>query len=216
MLVGSGLLSGRHGALGRQVRWLAPRSLQAAGDPPAQTRASRAWALAMALGALACSSPLQVHEPRQYPPIKLETSDIALAVADDRPSPADPELRQLVLPADFEGRAQQRLLALVGGQGPALVVTLTVAALDELEIVDMRGEMTRVLVRFGIEIRAKDDVVLRRAESQATSDIPRDEATPEEIQGVLDATAIEAFDRYFADAHLLGALNRDLAARAQR
>jgi hypothetical protein len=202
------------------VSGLAPRSLQVVDPPLARRRAgwavTRVVALGVALGAFACSVPRQVHEPREYPAIRLQTSSIEVGVADDRPSPTDPALRQLVLPADFEARARQRLLGLVGGQGPALVVTVTVAALDELEIVDIRGEMTRVLVRFGIEIRAKDDVVLRRAESQSTSDIPRDEATPEEIGVVLDATAIDAFDRYFADAHLLEALNRDLSARAQR
>jgi hypothetical protein len=179
-------------------------------------RAARVCALAGLLGSLACSVQRQVHEPREYPPIKLQTGAIELAVADERPAPTDPAQRQLMLPADFEARARQRLLALVAGQGPELVVTLSVAALDEQEIVDARGEMTRVLVRFGVEIRVRGDVVLRRAESQSSSDIPRDEATPEEIQFVLEATAIDAFDRYFADARMLDALNRDLAARARR
>jgi hypothetical protein len=190
-------------------------SPRAASRSAARARHARGGPLFFAVlsCSLACSVPRQVHEPREYPPIKLQTSKIDVSVVDSRPSPTDPALRQLVLPADFEARARQRLLSLVAGQGEELAVTLSVAALDELEIVDARGEMTRVLVRFDVEIRAQGDVVLRRAESQSTSDLPRDEATPEEIQFVLDATAIDAFDRYFADAHLLEALNRDLAAR---
>jgi hypothetical protein len=172
------------------------------------------WATALTLAlAFGCRVPRQVHEPRQYPPIKLHSPEIYSVVVDSRESGRDPTSRQLVLPKSFETRVQERLAGLASGAGVPIGVILTVAAADELEIVDARGEMTRVLVRLELEIKLRDGAVVRRAETQSTSDLPREEATPEEVAFVLDATAIDAFDRYFADAAVLTSLNRELEAR---
>jgi hypothetical protein len=95
-------------------------------------------------------------------------------------------------------------------------VLVGVAAADELELVDARGEVTRVLVRLQFEVKVKDGPVLRRAESQASADIPRDEASPEEIELVLGATALNAFDRYWANEATLAGLNRDVSAYVQK
>jgi hypothetical protein len=120
---------------------------------------------------------------------------------------------ELRLPSDFEARARARLAPHLSGAGPELSVVVSLAQLEAVEIVDARGEMTRVVCRFELEIRSGSGPVLRRAETQSNADLPRDEATTEELAVVLDATAIDAFDRYFADERTLQALNRDLAAR---
>ncbi len=165
---------------------------------------------------LGCRVPREVHEPREYPAIQIHASALELAVVDSRPPGTDPNQQQLSLPVDFEAKVQARLGSRLAGTGPAVRVNVGVAAADELAIVDARGEMTRVLVRLGIEIKPQDGVVLRRAETQSTSDLPRDEASAEEVAFVLDATALDAFDRYFADAHTLEGLNRELDAFAGR
>ena len=172
----------------------------------------RAWALAALV--VACRVPREVHEPRVYPATKLQSSHMSLALSDPRPAPTDPTERQLLLPASFEGLVRARLDAMVSGSGPALDVSISVAALDELEIVDARGEMTRVLVRFDVVVAQTGGPVLRRAETESRADLPRDEATPEEVAFLLDSTAIDAFDRYFADEHWVEALNVELAARS--
>jgi hypothetical protein len=176
------------------------------------------WLLAGAalVALVGCRVPREVHEPREYPPIQIHAQSLDLTLVDSRPGAADPEQRQLSLPAGFEARAEQRLASRLSGSGPAVTVSVGVAAADELPIVDARGEMTRVLVRLAIEIGPRDGVVLRRAETQSTSDIPRDEANVEEVALVLDATAIDAFDRYFADARVLDGINRELDAYARR
>ncbi len=186
------------------------RGLRAwAGSGPGFT-GSTALLVALALG---CRVPRQVHEPREYPPIKLQSAEIYSVVVDPREAGRDPTMRQLVLSKDFETKIQERLTALVSGSGVPVGVIVTVAAADELELVDARGEMTRVLVRLELELKLRDGSVVRRAETQSTSDLPRVEATPEEVAFVLDATAIDAFDRYFADAAVLTSLNRELDAR---
>lgn len=169
-----------------------------------------------AMLATACRVPAQVHEPREYPALKIASRSLELSVVDERPANTDPSVRELLLPADFEARARARLSAQLSGAGPELRVVVTLAQLEALELVDARGEMTRVVCRFEIEIGSGSGPVLRRAETQSNADLPRDEATAEELALVLDATAIDAFDRYFADERTLSALNRDLAAQGAR
>jgi hypothetical protein len=176
------------------------------------SRSRYACAVAVVL-VLGCRVPRRVHEPRPYPPVKVASSELYAVIVDSRSSAGDPTIRQLSLPQDFEAKVDERLASLASGAGAALGVVITVAAADEMEIVDARGAMTRVLVRFELEFKLKDGLVVRRATTQSTSDLPRDEATPEEIAFVLDATAIDAFDRYFADAAVLTSLNRELADR---
>jgi hypothetical protein len=175
-------------------------------------RSSRAVAL-LALVAAACQVPRRVHEPREYPPVKIESSELYAVIVDARAASSDPNVRQLSLPATFEARVSERLATLASGVGAPLGVVITLATADETEIIDARGEMTRVRVRFELEFKLKDGLVMRRAQTQSTSDLPRDEATPEEIAFVLDATAMDAFDRYFSDAEILASLNRELAER---
>lgn len=176
------------------------------------SRSARVCALG-ALVTIACTVPRQVHEPREYPPIKIESTEIYAVIVDSRESARDPTVRQLSLPQSFEPLVQKRLASLTSGKGSPLGVVITVAKADELEIVDARGEMTRVLVRLDVAFELKGGAVVRRAQMQSTSDIPRYEATPEEVAFVLEATATDAFDRYFADPAVLTSLNRELAAR---
>jgi hypothetical protein len=167
--------------------------------------------------ALACHpTPRQVHPTREYPPVKLDSREVNGVVVDSRPKGMDPSVRRLSLPASFDPKVQRRLGALASGVGPPLGVIVKVAAADEEPILDARGPMTRIRVRLELEIKLRSGLVLRRATTESRSDLPPDEATPEEVEFVLDATAIDAFDRYFADADVLAAINRDLAGHSAR
>jgi len=156
--------------------------------------------------------PREVHEPRPYPETKLAASAVTLEMVDSRPAPTSPAERQLLLPGDFEAAALGRLNRMLSGQGPALDVIAYVNDGAAVDITDARGEMTRVSVKLDFEVKVKDGPQLRRAQAASTSDLPRDEATPEEINFVLHATSLDAFDRYWADAKTTAALNGDLAA----
>lgn len=167
--------------------------------------------LASNLGACA-SGPREVHEPRAYPETKLAAGAITVEVVDSRPAPTTPGSRQLLLPGDFEAVAQGRLRRMLTGEGPALTVTAAVSGGEAVDIVDARGELTRINVQLEFEVKVQDGPLLRRSKSQSTSDLPRDEATPEEINLLLRSTSLDAFDRYWADAKTTTALNQDLAA----
>lgn len=172
------------------------------------------WVL---MGVLACGAPPRhVHDPLDYPETKVASSGFELEVVDARPRAALSTVRQLVLPQQFEARAKQRLATVMAGNGPHLLVRVGVVAVDELELVDARGEMTRVLVRLNIEVKVKDGPVMGRVETQSSSDLPRDEASPDEVALVLDATASNAFDRYWANPATPDQLNRNLAAYEQK
>ncbi len=168
----------------------------------------------------ACSAPRRVQEPVQYPAdVKLECSTLQLDVADPRIPGApgsDPGARQLAWPSGFEAVAQSHLARVVSGQGPALAVAARVGAADEIELVDARGEITRVNVALHFDVGLAGGPLVRRAEAHSSYDIPRHEATPEEIEIVLESTALDAFDRYWANPATLTSLNRELAAAAAR
>lgn len=154
----------------------------------------------------------EVHEPRAYPETKLAASTVALEIVDGRPALVDPQRRQLLLPPDFEAEALARLTRMLTGQGPALQVTTFVNGGEALDITDSRGELTRLSVALAFEVKVQGGPSLRRAETQSTSDLPRDEVTPEELQLLLRVTSLDAFDRYWADPRTTLALNQDLAA----
>lgn len=166
--------------------------------------------LAGALGP-ACRVPREVHEPLAYPDTKISASSLLLEVIDARSAPSASE-RQLLLPQDFEATALARLARLASGQGPTLTVNALVSAADVLELVDARGEMTRVSITLDFEVKVQAGPLLRRAQTQSHSDLAREEATPEEVNFLLNVTALDAFDRYWADPKTSAALNADLAA----
>lgn len=178
-----------------------------------------ALALSCALSGLACSVPRQVHDPVEYSSLDLACSSLELEVLDGRadvPGHIPRDTRQLHWPREFEQQARERLLEMVGGTGPVLRVVARVASADEFPLVDARGEMTRVVVTLNFDIQIKDGQLLRRAEAQSISDIPRHEATPDEIDFVLRSTAMNAFDRYWSSAATVSSLNREIDAYARR
>jgi hypothetical protein len=168
----------------------------------------------------ACSAPRRVQEPIEYPAdVKLECSTLQLDVVDPRipgaPGSA-PGARQLAWPSGFEARAQSHLARITSGQGPALAIAGRVGAADEIELVDSRGEITRINVALHFDVNLAGGPLVRRAEAHSSYDIPRNEATPEEIEIVLDGTALDAFDRYWANPATLTSLNRELVAVGER
>lgn len=187
-------------------------------------RAARlAFGFAMGLTVLssaACSAPRRVQAPIEYPAdAKLECSKLSLDMIDPRLPGAvggEPGARQLAWPPDFEAAARGRLSRIALGQGPSVVIAGRVGVADELELVDARGEITRVSVTLHFDVSLEGGTLVRRAESHSSYDIPRHEATPEEIEIVLSATALDAFDRYWASRTTLASLNRELEAHTKR
>lgn len=175
------------------------------------------WVVALTVEA-ACSAPRRVHDPIQYPEVDLACRSAELSVEDPRLSGAisAPGAKQLMWPQTFEAKARAHLGQLVAGTGPALQITTRVGAADELELVDSRGEVTRVSVTLHFDINVVGGSLVRRAEAHSSYDIPRDEATAEELEVVLDATALDAFDRYWAAPTTITGLNKELEAYARR
>lgn len=178
--------------------------------------ARRGLVLGLLLCLAACNVPRRVHDPLSFPEEPIETSSLSLDVPRVVSQPA-PESLARALPSDFERAARERLLSLpTTGQGPALAVTVTAANVDVTEIVDARGEMTRVSCELSLELRVVDGPVLRRADTGSRSFVPRAEATPEELDFVLEATALNAFERYFADPRTPKRINSDVRAYAAK
>jgi hypothetical protein len=170
---------------------------------------------ALALGVLVlwgcggASSARAAHEASEH---QLPVAELRLELADSRPPPASDRLRLLELPADFATRAQARLSQLARGDGERLEVRAVVLVAQATEIVDARGEMTRVEVDLDFETRVAGGPLLKRGRGHAQQDIPRDEADDAEIAQVLDATALDALERYWGSDETLAGLKRELAA----
>jgi hypothetical protein len=170
---------------------------------------------ALVLGALVlagCGGPSGARSAHDASEHELPVAELRLEVADSRPAPVGDRLRLLELPADFATRAQARLSRLARGDGERLEVRAVVLAAQATELVDARGEMTRVEVDLDFETRVAGGPVLKRGRGHAQQDIPRDEANDAEIARVLDATSLDALDRYWSSDETLEGLKRELAA----
>jgi hypothetical protein len=178
-----------------------------------QRRLSAGAALALGVlvlwGCGGASSARAAHEASEH---QLPVAELRLELADSRPPPASDRLRLLELPADFATRAQARLSQLARGDGERLEVRAVVLVAQATEIVDARGEMTRVEVDLDFETRVAGGPLLKRGRGHAQQDIPRDEADDAEIAQVLDATALDALERYWGSDETLAGLKRELAA----
>jgi hypothetical protein len=172
---------------------------------------------ALALGLLtACGGPPSARGAEQAGQPQLAASALRLTIVDHRPAPVGDQRAILELPADFEASAQERLARLTRADGAVLDVHAVVVSAQAQEIVDARGEMTRIEVSFDFETRIAEGPVLKRGRGQSQQDIPRDEADDAEIGRVLSATALDAFDRYWRSSETLDGLNRELAAYRDR
>ena len=171
-------------------------------------------ALALGWALVGCRVPREVHEPLELPAQSVAAAAIDLSVPEVVRDP--PGATGLPLPVGFGEAAARRLAPLTRGSGPALDVSVTSARADAREVLDARGEMTRVSVELELEVGIHDGPVLRRATTGSRSDIPRDEASPDEIDLVLLATALNALELYFASPKTSVALNADIEAYLAR
>ncbi len=163
--------------------------------------ARRRWLFASAvlLGSFACRTPRSVHEPLPYAETKVEARQLLVRVDDARTDARSSTGKLLSLPEDFAVKAESRLWEVASGSGDVLEVRVRVDEVDEQEIVDARGEMTRLEVGLTVEVRRQGSpTVLRRYEGYSRADIPRDEATEAELQMLVEPTALNAFDRVWA------------------
>jgi hypothetical protein len=186
--------------------------MRAAQVPPLLFRALFVGALLAALPG--CGGSAGARAPASE--LKVAASALRLEVIDHRPAPVGDRRLVLELPADFQARAQERLDVRRQGEGDALDVRAVVAAAQATEIVDARGEMTRIEVSLDFETRVVDGPLLKRGRGHAQEDIPRAEADDAEVARVLATTALDAVDRYWGSEETLVGLNRELAAYRSR
>ena len=172
-------------------------------------------ALALAVLLAACGG-RQAQAPALDPALKLQAAAARFAVVDERPAPTIASRDVLVWPAELDAALSAQLNALCAGKGIELVVSARVNAARATELVDSRGEMTRIAVELEFETRAPDGTLFKRGRGYSELDIPRAEASDDEVATQLRHTARDAFDRYWALPSTLAALNRELEAYARR
>lgn len=160
--------------------------------------------------------PREVHRPMKYPEIKVRAERFLVKLVDRRFSYLTATGKSLPMPEDFVLRAESRLWEVASGQGPVLEVLVLVAGIEETELVDARGEISRLSVDLNIDVRVVNGESLRRHSVHSQAEIPRREATEQELQFLLRSTALNAFDRFWASQTTASRLNRALASTSDK
>jgi hypothetical protein len=151
-----------------------------------------------------------LEEP-SYPGIEVESRVLALRIADPRPVvPTDVALVRprgsrtlaVAVPRQFVPAAVGRLGAVVAGAGPSLEVVAEVERADVVWAPGGRG--ATVHVAFTFSVYRGNGELLQRGYGQAAAQVSDDALSPE----VVKATALDAFDRYWASEKTLIGINR--------
>jgi hypothetical protein len=161
-------------------------------------------------------------------PAEIDASRMDLKVIDTRGAPAADRVR-LGAPAGLEAQghsrvpvglttgyklaAAERLRHLVDGDGSALELLVEVERAEVEWSSTPEGPAAQVRVAVGLTVYDSDGTVLQRGKSRAEGRVEPGEVTPNELTQAVEATALNAFDRYFAREKMVTALNRALGNR---
>ena len=161
-------------------------------------------------------------------PSEIDAAAMELRVIDTRGAPAADRI-ELSPPAHLEVRATrrvpvglttgyklavaQRLRDIVDGDGSTLEVLVEVERAEVEWSATPEGPVAKVRVAVDLTVYDADGGVLQRGKSHAEGRVEAEDATPSELTEAVEATALNAFDRYFAREKMVTALNRALANR---
>jgi len=159
-------------------------------------------------------------------PAEVDAARMELKVIDTRGAPAADRV-ELGAPARLDTRqshrvpvglttgyklaAAKRLCDLVDGDGPTLEVLVEVKQAEVEWSSTPEGPSAKIHVAIDLTVYDADGDVLQRGEAQSTGTVEAGETTPEELTQAVEATALNAFDHYFAREKTVTALNRALS-----
>jgi hypothetical protein len=162
--------------------------------------------------------------PAEYPEVRINAAALQLSIQDPRrkfydtvtePSDASEmgtERYPQRLPRAFEQAAIARLGQITGKAGDALLVEATVSHADVSFTYEPRGRFVRYDVALKFRVTTQSGALLEKGNGAAWRELPEREANEATLAQTFEATALEAFDRYFADAEMLERVNSQLAA----
>lgn len=158
-----------------------------------------------------------IHSSADYSEFKLDAKSLQLSVGDTRTQDDVPDGQyRLNLPGSFETEASSRIRGMASGQGLDLKLVVKVGRADHANIETQQGERTRVDVALNFELVGPDGTVIKHGTGGAHSEIPVEQASPEEIDKVLRETALSAFDQYWADEDVIERINGNIATYRER
>jgi hypothetical protein len=165
----------------------------------------------------------------QYPDVQLRTAGLSEDLVDPRRERVtelsqrpplyrdETETFPLDFPkAEYKAVTAERLARLALGEGPAIQVHTEVRRADVTFLNDYRGDFVRWDVELGFQLTTHSGAALHRGKGVAWLEIPKEEATDEEMRRLLLSTAVDAFDRFFADARTLETINSNLREYNER
>ncbi len=190
----------------------------------------RKWsAIALAAASLmgCAGSRYGLEAPSGSPP-EIDAARMELKVIDTRGAPAADRI-ELSAPARLEDgescrvpvglttgyklAAARRLQGIVDGDGSTLEVLVEVNRAEVEWSSTPEGPSARVRVAVDLTVYDANGSVLQRGKSKAEGTVEAGDVTPTELTQAVEATALNAFDRYFAREKTVTALNRALGGR---
>lgn len=177
----------------------------------------------IALVSSACGSSVAANDA-EYPDMKVRSPVLELVIEDPRKAiaqtfdrPGEVYRDESVsapqkLPDGFEQKAIERLSRITGDGGLNLKVVTSVERADVTFSNDFRGDMTRYDVKLKFRVTTEEGTVITKGSGQTSQELPNEEATAGEMRRVFLATALNAFDQYFASEDTLEKINAKVDA----
>lgn len=155
-----------------------------------------------------CRVPREVHRQLPYPDAKVRAKRLLVRRQNTQTEFLSETGKSFSVPQKFFVQAESRLWQVAGERGPDLEVLVSVVRVDEVQLVDARGEISRLEVELEITVQPVGGKALTRGTVESNSDIPRGEGTQQELQFLVLSTALNAFDRFWASEQTVGKINR--------
>jgi len=184
-------------------------------------------ALVFAASLMGCAGARYGLEAPSAPADQVDAKAIELRVADVRQlNPVDKRLAApsglkagksvkvpVDLPRGFRMAAAQRLKDIADGDGATVEVVAEVERANVIWAADAEGTTAKVDVTITFSVYDQNGGLMQRGSESATGELDGEDADPAELAAAIEATAINAFDQYWAREKTVVGLNQALGGR---
>jgi hypothetical protein len=177
---------------------------------------------------MGCAGSRYGLEAASYSDVRVDARSLDLKVADARGVPAVDRAQvkapqslgagksQTVpvgLPQSFKLAAAERLGEIADGDGPKLQV---VAEIEQAHLVfasRAQGDVAEIDVEITFSVYDQNGDLVQRGTTNSSGQVAADGATPDDFSAAVEATALNALDKYWAREKTVTALNRAIGTR---
>jgi hypothetical protein len=186
-----------------------------------------AAALLFSASLMGCAGARYGLESPSAPAGQVDAKAMELRVADVRQlNPADQRIEApariksgstvkapVNLPKGFRLAAAERLKDIADGSGSTVEVVAEVEQANVIWSADAEGTTAKVHVTITFSVYDENGGLMQRGTESATGELDGEDAEPTELAAAVEATALNAFDQYWAREKTVVGLNQALGGR---